>query len=255
MLLITQPRTGTYGKLHNEIMALHFAAKELGWEVYTPESSWRLPEELIASGVHGVPYGSSTFCEVIAQQMGWTLLQNQFDWLAKLPIEYTKRKVEFMTLAEAKQLTETKFIKPADDKLFLAKVYYPGELITNDTVPLDTPTLVSDVVRFDIEYRCFMEMNRVRTWSNYIFHENVADPKYWNVVDTNDEVLCYEFVQDMLWDLETVDTVPSVIDVGRIVGKGLAIIESNPCWASGIYGCDPMRVLKVIAGAVKYGKQ
>jgi hypothetical protein len=252
MILITQPRVGTIGTLHSEVLALHFAAKELGWEVYSTETSWRLPDELIASGKQGVPYGSQTFCEVIAQQMGWTLHQNSFDWLAKLPIEYTKRKVDFMTLGEAKLLQETKFIKPADDKVFMAKVYAPGELIVSDVVPNDTPTLVSDVVRWDLEYRCFVENNRVLTWSNYIFHEHVADPKYWNVIDSNDEALPYEFVQDLLFDLEDVETVASVIDVGRIPGKGLAIIETNPAWASGIYGCDPMRMLKVIKSAVSY---
>jgi len=55
----------------------------------------------------------------------------------------------------------------------------------------------------------------------------------------------------MLHDMEFHDmggliTVPSVIDVGRIKGKGWAIIETNQAWASGLYGCGPMQVLKVL---------
>src|SRR5579885_3609885 len=148
MLLITQPRVGTS---HNEILALQIAARDKGWDVLPAPSGWRLDEELTKSGVQGVPYGSQTFCEVIAQQMGWTLKANPLDWLAKIHPSYLKRKVEFMTLDEAKKLKETKFIKPADDKVFPAKVYAPGELVTHEVISGDTPTLVSDVVQFDLE--------------------------------------------------------------------------------------------------------
>jgi ATP-grasp domain, R2K clade family 2 len=247
MLLITQPRAG---HSHNEILALQVAARDKGWDVFSAPMGWRLTEEMIASGVKGVPYGSQTFCEVIAQQMGWTLMANQFDWLAKLPPEYLKRKVEFMTLGEAKKIQETKFIKPADDKVFKAGVYTPGTLILSDVIPDDTPTLVSEVVEFDLEYRCFCSPHRVLTWSNYVFHDNIADPKYWNVIDTSDVSLPDDFVNELLsnlsYDDNAVETFPSVIDVGRIKGKGLAIIETNQAWASGIYGCDPSDVLKVL---------
>lgn len=256
MILITQPRVGTIGTLHSEVLALHFAAKELGWEVYPTETSWRLPDELISSGKQGIPYGSQTFCEVISQQMGWTLHQNSFDWLAKLPKEYTKRQVDFMTLGEAKLLKETKFIKPADDKVFPAKVYAPGELIVSDVVPLDTPTLVSEVVQWDLEYRCFCTEANVKTWSNYIFFDHVADPRFWNMVPLEEENFPHRFVDNLLYDLwyDGPKTVASVIDVGRIPGKGLAIIETNPAWASGIYGCDPLKMLEVIKESVSYGR-
>src|SRR5579885_1450136 len=101
MLLITQPRVGTS---HNVILALQVAARDQGWEVLPAPSGWRLPEELTQSGKKGVPYGSQTFCEVIAQQMGWTLKQNPFDWLARLDKRYLKRDVKFMTLGEAKKI-------------------------------------------------------------------------------------------------------------------------------------------------------
>ena len=37
-----------------------------------------------------------------------------------------------------------------------------------------------------------------------------------------------------------------VVDAGVIEGKGMAIIEANPSWGSGLYGCDPAGVLDVI---------
>lgn len=247
MLLITQQRVGT---AHGEIMSLHFAARELGWSVLTAPSGWRLDEELTKSGIKGVPYGSQTFCEVIAQQMGWTLKQNSFDWLAKLHPYYLKRKVEFMTLGDAKKITERKFIKPADDKCFDAKVYEPGTFHPHESIQDNYPVLVSEPVEFDLEYRTFVN-KRVCTWSNYVMYEHLADPKYWNMAPIEGEKLPHDIVNDLLHNMEHHDinkliTVPSVIDVGRIKGKGWAIIETNQAWASGIYGCDPIQVLNVL---------
>lgn len=246
MLLITQPRVGTS---HNEILALQMAARSRGWDVLPAPGGWRLDDETIASKAIGVPYGSQTFCEVISQQMGWRLRANSFDWLSKVHPFFLKRKVEFMTLGEAKLLQETKFIKPADDKVFEAKVYEPGTLITHESVLDDTPTLVSDVVEFDLEYRTFVH-GRVKTWSNYVFYEHIADPKYWNVIPHEGNFLPHDLVNDLLHHIEYHDSFievePSVIDVGRIPGKGWAIIETNQAWASGLYGCDPDKVLDVL---------
>lgn len=247
MILITQPRVGTS---HNEILALQVAAREMGWEVLSAPSGWRLDEELTKKGLQGVPYGSQTFGEVIAQQMGWELKQNSFDWLARVPQKFLKRQVDFMTLGEAKKLQKTKFIKPADDKVFEAKVYAPGELVTPDVVTDDTPTLVSDIVQFDLEYRCFVMHGYVMTWSNYICYEHMADPNYWNMVPIMtgktklDRMMPYDFVTKLC--REYIVTEASVVDVGRIPGKGWAIIESNQAWASGLYGCDPMQALRVM---------
>lgn len=244
MLLITQPRVGTS---HNEILALQFAARDAGWDVLPAPNGWRLDDETIASGQTGVPYGSQLFCEVIAQQMGWKLVGNDHNWLARVPEVYSKRQVQFMTLGEAKRLQETRFIKPADDKVFPCKVYSPGELQVHESVPDDTPTLVSEVVHFDLEYRCFTDGKRVLTWSNYICYDHIADPKYWDMIPTSEELPPYEFVSNLVYDMQWHGgTVPSVIDVGRIPGKGWAVIESNQCWASGLYGCDPGRALKVM---------
>jgi hypothetical protein len=51
-------------------------------------------------------------------------------------------------LGEAERLTERKFIKPADDKCFDAKVYDIGEFKPNDLIAKDYPVLVSEVVSF-----------------------------------------------------------------------------------------------------------
>lgn len=251
-ILITQPRVGTS---HNEILALQIAAREMGWEVHSAPPGWRLSDDLTSSGKKGVPYGSQTFCEVIAQQMNWNLKQNSFDWLARVPQKFLKRKVDFMTLGEAKKIQDVRFIKPADDKVFPAKVYVPGELVVPEVVPDDTPTLVSEVVNFDLEYRCFVLHGYVLTWSNYVCYEHIADPKYWDMIPIMsgkkkfDRLTPDEFVTELC--RSHIVTAPSVVDVGRIPGKGWAIIETNQAWASGLYGCDPGQALRVMEQAVE----
>lgn len=216
---------------------------------------WRLDEELTKSGIKGVPYGSQTFCEVIAQQMGWTLKANDFDWLARVPQKFLKRNVQFMTLGEAKKLNETKFIKPADDKVFPAKVYLPGELVVSKVITDDTPTLVSDVVQFDLEYRCFVLHGCAMTWSNYICYDHINDPRYWDMIPVMsgkkkfDRLTPDKFVTELC--RSHIITAPSVVDVGRIKGKGWAIIETNQAWASGLYGCDPLEALRVMEKSVE----
>lgn len=255
MILIAQPRNGS------EVGALVMAADSLGWETFAAPTGWRLTDEMIASGKQGCPYGSQTFAEVISQQMNWTLRLNSFDWLARLPFECTGRKVEFMTLGEAMELTETKFIKPADDKVFDAKVYAPGELkkktfktpvaheeiavmidpTLNSIIPLDTPTLVSDVVKFVSEYRLFVRDGQVQTCSCYLMGGEINESKNWN---RGAEMVGNQL--DSWLALDLIKSEPAVIDIGYLDNGDLAVIESNPAWASGIYGCDLNGVLNVL---------
>jgi len=40
-----------------------------------------------------------------------------------------------------------------------------------------------------------------------------------------------------------------VMDVGIIADRGWAVIEANAAWGSGLYGCDPAEVLRVVRRA------
>jgi hypothetical protein len=40
-----------------------------------------------------------------------------------------------------------------------------------------------------------------------------------------------------------------VLDVGIIRGEGWAVVEANAPWGSGVYGCDPDQVLRVVQRA------
>ena len=54
------------------------------------------------------------------------------------------------------------------------------------------------------------------------------------------------FLDAFIADSRTTLPPAVVIDVGRIVGKGWALVEANCVWGSGIYGCDPHEVLPVL---------
>lgn len=250
MLFITQPRVGV---AHNEILALQMQAREFGWDVVQAPQGWRLDEEVTASKQAGIPYGSQIFCEVICQQMNWKLKANTFDWLTKVPKKWLKRQVDFMTLREAKKITERKFIKPADDKCFDAKIYDVGEFLPNAILPDETPVLVSDVVEWTHEYRCFVRDNKVVTWSSYVYAGEMAEPKNFERRPPG-KIHPAKFLDMVIPRINSkIKTENAVIDVGLVKGSDWAVIESNPVWASGLYGCDPAEALLTMAQAVEKG--
>jgi len=248
MKFITQPRVGTS---YNEILALQMAARDRGWDVIPAETTWRLDDDLIATGSFGIPYGSQLFCEVIAQQMGWRIRLNPFDWLAKVPMKYLKRNVDFMTLKEVKNITERKFIKPADDKCFDVGVFNPGEFRYNGELPDETPILVSDVVHFLSEFRCFVsEEGRCETQCCYLLNGDLANPRNYYSIDAEFGYgSAAEFVDELLSEYPVL--AGSTIDVGILEGQGWAVIESNPVWASSLYGCDAGQALNAMVGSVE----
>lgn len=241
MLLITTPNK------HEEITLLSKTAKALGWDVYN--EGFRIPDHLLKQP--GAVYGEQFFCEIVAEQMGWKLLSNSLDWLTKLPEEYTNRKIIFTKLAEARLLTEEKFIKPADDKCFPAKVYLSGKDLPITPVIDDAPTLISDVMKFTSEYRCFVKNKIVTTACCYLYQKigmqepAINKPEHYN--NNNDVVI--EFVNKLLQDSRVECADGTVIDVGRFKKDTYTVIESNPVWAAGIYGCEPVAVLDAIKAA------
>jgi ATP-grasp domain, R2K clade family 2 len=140
------------------------------------------------------------------------------------------------------------FIKPADQKLFAAGVYGPGELIPGlDSLQPEDPLLISEVVHFEREYRFFVAGGAVRTGSIYWLGDHVPQVE-----------VGYEGEGDMFWDgarafAQSVCAAhgwlpaSSVLDIGLLASGAWAVIEFNPVWASGVYGCSPLTVLDCLA--------
>ncbi len=193
---------------------------------------WDVPAELVGLRPAHL-YGGPLFADVAAGVLGVAPLEPPVDWLAELPEELLARRVECITLAEARGLRRPAFLKPAADKLFPPRVYTDGSGLPGpDALDDDTPVLVSEVVAFAAEYRLFVLDGAVRTASRYAVDGDLAVAP-----DVPPDALA--FAADVL----------AVVDVGVPADGTWAVVEANPAWASGGYACDPDAVLDVVLRA------
>lgn len=193
-------------------------------------------------------YGETLFADAVAEALGVSVLGPSAAWLPALPHRYLRREVRLTDLEGAQTSTFPAFIKPPDDKFFAARIYAALTDFVDSTQGLasTTPVLVSQPVRFEVEYRAFVEERRVATISVYIRAGQLADD--WRE-EPGEREEALEFLSRLLAD-ELVELPPAlVIDVGRLATGGWAVIEGNPAWASGLCGCDPTAVLPVLAAA------
>ncbi|GAB7187616.1 hypothetical protein ATKI12_7447 [Kitasatospora sp. Ki12] len=245
--LLLAPRINETG------LQLRTAAGRRGLRAFVA-TSWQAPRELLGAAVH--VYGGPLFGDAVGRELGLGLLEPAADWLTRLPLALTGRRVAFTTLAEARRLRRPAFVKPPVDKLFAARVYpdggaLPGPGLLDD----DTPVLVSDVVRFATEYRLFVLDGAVRAGSRYAVDGDlsvaplgtISAPGGTQVPDGEcAEVLA--FTRDVLAAATSDAPLPSasVVDVGRTEDGRWAVVEANAAWASGGYAADPDAVLDVV---------
>lgn len=229
-------------------IALWHAAIDAGWGV-TRATGWRPP---VGAEVDEPVFNDEPLlASVWAEALGVALLEPTLDWLPGLPERHRKREVSFATLAQARAEPRERFIKPADDKCFPARVYASGAALPHlPHLPADTPTLISEPVRFEVEYRSFVADRRLATLSPYIRGGDLARDAAgaWESRDGETEEAT-AFLEALLADPEADIPPAAVIDVGRIQGRGWAVVEANPAWGAGICGCDPAAVLPVLRRA------
>ncbi|MGL6076858.1 MAG: ATP-grasp domain-containing protein [Fimbriiglobus sp.] len=224
--------------------ALWRAATELGWRVERL-SSWRVPEEL--RGVERpVLYLEALFGPNLAEDFGLRLLEPPVDWLPRLPSEYRQRQVESMTFQEARLLQQPAFIKPPNDKSFPAKVYTGADLPQG--YDETSPVLVSEIVTWEVEYRCFVLNRELRTMSVYLRHGELQKSVGF-VSPEAERAEAEKFVQAVCADVRVDLPRTAVLDVGIIAGRGWSVVEQNSAWGAGLYGCDPAEVLQVLEHA------
>ncbi|MFI5380754.1 MAG: ATP-grasp domain-containing protein [Tepidisphaerales bacterium] len=243
-LLLLAPR------ISEDSVALWKAAGRVGW---TTErlSSWQAPEELSQADL--AVYAEPLFVAAIADTLGLAMIEPSLDWLPSLPRELLRRRIYRSTLKDARSLRSPAFIKAVNDKTFPAAVHEAGlRIAADDVLSDDTPVLISDVVQWEDEYRCFVLDGRVQTASIYWRDGCLArnDDGSWMNDDCvfNDAI---EFAEQVLGRPGLASPPAFVLDVGRIRGQGWAVIEGNSAWAAGIYGCDPERVLPAVYRATR----
>lgn len=227
-----------------DTQALWRAATRRGWSVERL-ASWRLPEHLCGRA-DLVIYAEAMFGPELAQQAGLALISPPDDWLVRLPAVYKQREVMLTTLALARQCTQPRFVKPPADKSFPAAVYRGDELPQG--FDEDSAVLVSDVVGWDFEFRCFVRERKLVTYSLYSRGGELQRDAEFRSSPEEDAGL-ERFFEQLAAD-PRVDLPPAVVvDIGHIAGKGWACVELNAAWGAGLYACDAAAVLDVIRAA------
>lgn len=223
------------------------AAIDAGWEVVRLER-WHVPEALLDREL--AFYGEPLLAAVLAETMPYVLLEPPFGWLPALPEELRKRDVRLSTLGEARRHGGRAFIKPADDKCFPAAVYASGAVLpTPDVLPESILVLLAEPVTWEIEFRCFVRERQIATSSPYLRNGELVETEDGDWPAEPDEIAgATAFAKTVLADARVAIPPAVTLDVGRIAGRGWAVIEANAAWGSGIYGCDPARILPVCGG-------
>ncbi len=220
------------------------AAQALGWGVERL-TSWRVPEDL-KSVEEPVLYVEALFAQVVAAEFGLSLGEPPEDWLPRLPAEYRKRDVVLTTLGGVRGMGFPLFVKPPNDKCFAARVCQGPEDLPV-WFPDEQPVLVSAVVDWDKEFRCFAVDGKVATASVYL-RDGLVQTKADYASEPEELAEATSFAEQVLQASGTME--PVVLDVGVIKGRGWAAVEVNACWGSGVYGCDPEAVLGVLRRAM-----
>lgn len=217
-----------------------------GWAV-TRLQGWRIDAGFSAD--EPIIYGEPLFVAAVAEELGLLAVEPPLDFLARLPQRFRLRDVTFGCGADISTRGFPGFLKPADDKCFPAAVYSGARDLDRFSIPPEAPVIWSEPVQWEMEFRCFIA-GRCEAMSIYARGGRLAqaDDESWPV--TPDEYhQAYDFVTELL-SSPALDFPPAlVIDIGRIAGRGWAVVEANPCWGSGVYGCSAEAVLRTLRSA------
>ncbi|MEZ4667070.1 MAG: ATP-grasp domain-containing protein [Anaerolineae bacterium] len=225
---------------------LRHAAIALGWSVDRLLEVEQINTYIGKSSI--ATFGEAVFARVVAKALRLHLLQPPLNWITQLPASYLQRRLTYTTLAEAWKQTVPSFIKPAGEKSFAAKIHATGtELAYESVLSEATPVFVVEPVKWEIEFRCFVLEGKPTAISVYKRNGELArdDSGNWNASDIELRQT-EEFCIKVLSDMRGTSPPAFVLDIGVIENVGWAVIETNPAWASGIYGCNPFNILPVL---------
>ena len=227
---------------------LRKTAQSLGWETLRLDGNtipdWFDPPDTEIALFYTAPHAFD-----IAKQLGRTLVGCNPDWTVNLPPELLNRQLRQTTLEDALRITEPQFVKHSVSKAFPAAVYNNEKLATETTkIHPDSLVHIGEPVEFECEFRCFVSQQCVNTISPYVYDgQIVSDYESFPAIPESDQVRSY--AETVLNHPDVFSPPAFTLDVGIIRGRGWAVVECNECWASGIYACDPIRVLETLVSA------
>src|SRR5262245_33225424 len=231
--------------------ALADAAQRAGWTAYAfdEERKRRARGKLVF-------YGGTDLALVVASRFHLRLLEPPFELLAKLPLEFRRRAVEYARFGDLGRLKVPTFVKPADalDKSFDAGIY-PSvrDIRTSRSVDAQSPVLLAEPVEWSTEYRCFIKEGKIAAWSPYVsFGRPVWRPFGPKTLAAETPANLSSFCKRLFSQSGVWFPPAFVMDVGLIDDRGWAVVEFNPAWCSGVLGADPRQVLDVLERACQH---
>ena len=200
---------------------LRKTAQSLGWETLRLDGNtipdWFDPPDSEIALFYTAPHAFD-----IAKQLGRTLVGCNPNWTVNLPTETLNRDLRQTTLGDALRMT-----KPS--------------------IHRDSLVHIGEPVEFECEFRCFVAQSRVNTISPYVYDgQIVSDYESFPAVDESELEKVRAYAETVLNHPDVPSPPAFTLDVGIIRGRGWAVVECNECWASGIYACDPTRVLETL---------
>ncbi len=222
-------------------------------------------------------YGNDTFCLVLAQKLGLSLVSPPDDLILALPPPTLGRRLERAALRALIPAQFPTFAKPLVPKRFAAGVYASLEALAAECQGLepDTAVLLSEIVKIDAEARAFVAHGQVLDCGVY---EGSADPGAAGraaanlVAAISAQLKVSPLAPEPLGDTATADATGSpgdsarpsgpsparsglpsalVMDVGLTGHLGWVVIEFNAAWGAGLNGCDADRILPAIEAATR----
>lgn len=226
---------------------LRKAAQQLGWETLRLDGK-RIPDWFDPPDNDFAFFYTAPHVFDIAKQLNRKMLGCNPDWAVNLPPELLRRELRQTTLADALANIQDHFVKHAVSKAFPAAVY-DQQSLADATSSIHPSSLVhvGEPVDWTHEYRCFVASRKVMTVSPYVYDGVIVTDydSFPTVLDS--EISTVRAFAESVLEHPNVDCPDAfVLDVGKIAGRGWAVVECNECWASGIYACDPVTVLQTL---------
>ncbi|WP_407845911.1 ATP-grasp domain-containing protein [Chryseobacterium sp. KCF3-3] len=213
------------------------------YELNRFNAKWNVPEEVRADVV--AVYGEDIYAEIVAEQCNLTLTKPDNNWLSSISDEFTKRKIAYGKLKDFVH-KENIFIKCSDFKSFKAGVF---DKVTNikgfETLDPESMVFTSEIVEWELEVRCFVFNNEIKTYSSYWRNDTFDTTE----LSEKEKKEMFTFFESFIQKYSSTLPVAIVLDFGIIKEKGWALIEANPAWCSGLYACDAEKALEVIVNS------
>ncbi|MCP3163397.1 ATP-grasp domain-containing protein [Myxococcus qinghaiensis] len=180
-------------------------------------------------------YGNDTFCLVVAQKLGLTLVSPPDDLLLRVDPTWLGREVHGTTLEQVVTEPFPRFIKPQVPKVFRAGVWSEPEALRSECKGLtpETPVLSSEVVTVHAEARAWVLGGQLLTCALYEGEGDLAGARAF------------------LGTVAQAAVLPRtcVLDAACIEGRGWVLLEANATWGAGLNGCDASEAAHCLAEA------